>query len=119
MFRRNSHPSKTSTSLKPIFDVVGAGIQVVAILLAFIAIAVTSARAQEFRGTLSGTVTDPSGASIKGATVTVKESQTGTVNATVSDAAGQYVIPFLLPGNYSITAAAKGFENEKLVSRPI
>jgi len=111
MFRRNSHPSKTSTSLKPIFDVVGAGIQVVAILLAFIAIAVTSARAQEFRGTLSGTVTDPSGASIKGATVTVKESQTGTVNATVSDAAGQYVIPFLLPGNYSITAAAKGFEN--------
>jgi hypothetical protein len=67
-------------------------------------------RAQEFRGTISGAVTDPSGAVIPGTQIVVKETQTGTVNKTQSDAAGQYVVPFLLPGNYTVTATAKGFE---------
>jgi hypothetical protein len=66
--------------------------------------------AQEFRGTISGAVTDPSGASIPGAQIVVKEVHTGTVNRTKSDAAGQYVVPFLLPGDYTITATATGFE---------
>jgi hypothetical protein len=42
--------------------------------------------------------------------VVATETQTGTVNRTVSDSAGQYVIPFLLPGEYTITASASGFE---------
>lgn len=66
--------------------------------------------AQEFRGTISGAVTDPSGAVIPGAQIVVKETETGTINKTQSDAAGQYVVPFLLPGNYTVTATAKGFE---------
>lgn len=66
--------------------------------------------AQEFRGTISGAVTDPSGAVVPGAQIVVKEVHTGTVNRTKSDAAGQYVVPFLLPGDYSITATAQGFE---------
>jgi hypothetical protein len=67
--------------------------------------------AQEFRATISGTVADPTGAVVPGATVQVRETSTGTINRTVSDAAGQYVVPFLLPGNYTITVTAKGFES--------
>lgn len=69
-----------------------------------------TARAQEFRATISGTVTDPSGAVVPGATIEVRETRTGTVNRTISDNAGQYVVPFLLPGQYSITATASGFQ---------
>lgn len=67
-------------------------------------------RAQEFRGTISGAVVDPSGAVIPGAQIVVKEIHTGTTNKTQSDAAGQYVVPFLLPGDYTVTATSKGFE---------
>ena len=58
------------------------------------------AHGQEFRGTISGTVTDSSGAIIKDAQVTVTETNTGTINRTKTDGAGQYVVPFLQPGTY-------------------
>gem|GEM_PF-7128042 len=60
-----------------------------------------AAMSQEFRGTISGIVTDPSGAVVPGATVVVRETRTGTVNQTKSGNDGQYVVPFLLPGDYS------------------
>jgi hypothetical protein len=66
--------------------------------------------AQEFRGTLSGSVTDPSSAKIAGARITVTETKTGTSIKTVSDSAGQYSIPFLLPGDYDVSAEAAGFK---------
>jgi hypothetical protein len=66
--------------------------------------------AQEFRGTISGAVTDPTGAAVPGASVEIKETRTGTVNKTQSDSAGQYVAPFLLPGDYSITVSMPGFQ---------
>jgi hypothetical protein len=68
------------------------------------------ANAQEFRGTISGAVTDPSGAVVPGATVEVRETRTGTVNTTKSDSAGQYVVPFLLPGDYQVKVTAPGFQ---------
>jgi hypothetical protein len=80
------------------------------ILLVLAGLAGGVARAQEFRGTISGAIADPTGAVVAGASVTVKETQTGTVNRTVSDNSGQYVVPFLLPGEYSITASAAGFQ---------
>ena len=69
-----------------------------------------SAFAQEFRGTISGQVSDPSGAAVPNANVTVREVKTGTTNKTKSDAAGQYVVPFLLPGEYTITVDEPGFQ---------
>jgi hypothetical protein len=78
--------------------------------LALAGLAGGMARAQEFRGTISGVITDPSGAAVPAASVVATETQTGTVNRTVSDGAGQYVIPFLLPGEYSISVSASGFE---------
>ena len=71
-----------------------------------------SAQAQEFRGTISGAVTDPSGAVVPHADVTLTETRTGTVNRTTSDSAGQYVVPFLPPGDYTITVQAAGFQKQ-------
>ncbi len=71
------------------------------------------ARAQEFRATISGAITDATGAVLPGAKVEVKETSTGTISRTVSDNAGQYVVPFLLPGDYTITVTAKGFQTLK------
>jgi carboxypeptidase family protein len=64
---------------------------------------------QEFRGTISGAVTDPTGAMIGGARIAITETNTGTKTPTVSDATGQYVAPFLLPGDYSISVQMQGF----------
>src|ERR1035438_4767904 len=66
--------------------------------------------AQEFRGTLSGTVTDPSGSAIAAAKLTVTEINTGTKNESLTDSGGQYTAPFLLPGDYDITAKVQGFK---------
>ena len=65
---------------------------------------------QEFRGTISGSVTDPQNASIPNARIEAVEMQTGAKSLAVSDTAGKYVIPFLAPGIYKITAAARGFK---------
>ena len=71
------------------------------------------AGAQEFRATISGAITDATGAVIPDAKIEVRENSTGTVSSTVSNASGQYVVPFLLPGNYTITVTAKGFQTLK------
>ena len=76
-------------------------------------VSTSSARAQEFRGTISGTVTDANGALVPGASISVREENTGTVNRTTSDNAGQYVVPFLLPGSYEIDVTANGFAQFK------
>jgi len=65
---------------------------------------------QEFRGTISGVVTDPTGATIPGAKVLATEVRTGTKSPTVADSAGQYAIPFLAPGDYQISATMPGFK---------
>jgi hypothetical protein len=69
------------------------------------------AQAQETRGTISGAVLDATGAVLANAKVTATEVRTGVVNATISDASGQYNIPFLPPGEYEIKAEAKGFRS--------
>src|SRR5215472_10130915 len=67
------------------------------------------AGAQESRGIISGSVSDPTGAKIAGANVAAIEVRTGTRTATVSDGSGQYTIPFLAPGVYQIEAQMRGF----------
>jgi hypothetical protein len=66
---------------------------------------------QEFRGTISGVITDPSSAVITGARVTVTEVNTGTKVEVASENTGQYTAPFLLPGDYSIVARYAGFKD--------
>src|SRR5690348_10512183 len=66
-------------------------------------------RAQVAGATLSGTVNDPSGATVPNAQVSAKNTATGVTRAATTDSAGFYSIPNLLPGNYEITVTATGF----------
>jgi hypothetical protein len=65
---------------------------------------------QEFRGTISGAITDSAGAAIPGVAITATETRTGAKTPTVSDAAGQYTIPFLAPGEYEVEMRTPGFK---------
>lgn len=60
-------------------------------------------------GSISGTVTDPTGAVIPGAKVTVKHLETNTPGTTVSNEAGLFTIRNLPPGTYSMTVEAPKF----------
>jgi len=70
----------------------------------------TVALAQRDLGTISGTVTDPSGSAIPRAKVTLTEDSTGIVNAVEADDAGEFIRPLLKPGVYTISVAAAGFK---------
>src|ERR1700730_12004855 len=66
------------------------------------------AGAQAVGATLSGTVTDASGAVVSGAQITIKDVGTGVTRTLTSDSAGYYSAPILLPATYSVTTPATG-----------
>ncbi|HEV2447607.1 MAG TPA: carboxypeptidase regulatory-like domain-containing protein, partial [Candidatus Sulfopaludibacter sp.] len=66
--------------------------------------------AQEFRGTLTGRVTDPSGLGVPNAKIVVIKTDTNTRSETVSGAGGDYTMPFLAPGPYEVTVEISGFK---------
>ena len=66
--------------------------------------------AQEYRASVSGTVTDPSGAAIPGAEIWVISEERNVTQSTVSSAEGAYLVSFLLPGNYRVEAELTGFK---------
>jgi len=78
---------------------------------------VVLALAQTDRGTITGTVTDPTGAVIPGVTLHARNVETGAEYDTVTTATGNYTIPSLLAGNYELTVTAAGFE--KYIQRGI
>lgn len=70
-------------------------------------------RAQEFRATITGVVTDSSKAVIPGADVTVRNLDTNEVITVKTNAAGVYTVPFLHPGHkLEVSASASGFKTE-------
>jgi Carboxypeptidase regulatory-like domain len=68
--------------------------------------------AQAVNGTLLGTVTDPTGATIGGASVTVTESATGLTHTSKTNESGNFTVPDLPPGTYNVTAEANGFKKD-------
>jgi hypothetical protein len=66
--------------------------------------------AQEFRGSILGRITDPSGAPVAGAAVQVRNVATGAVTRTVSNETGNYQVPFLLPADYTVSVEHSGFK---------
>src|SRR5581483_3240789 len=62
------------------------------------------------RATFSGTVTDPSGASVPNATVKATNTATNVSSETKTTADGLYTIPYLIPGVYTVEANAAGFQ---------
>ncbi len=70
-----------------------------------------AANAQTFRGTILGTVTDSSGLAVAGATVTVKNADTGLLRTVTTGDDGSYAVPELPIGNYSVTVEKSGFKS--------
>ena len=71
---------------------------------------ITSALAQTDTAALSGLVTDPSGASVSDAAVRLQNTATGSVRSGISGSDGRYQFTLLAPGEYEISAEAKGFK---------
>ncbi|MCX6620967.1 MAG: TonB-dependent receptor, partial [Acidobacteria bacterium] len=71
---------------------------------------VSSAYAQEVRATVTGTVTDPSGAAVVGATVNIANLSTGVAVSAKSNESGAFATPFLAPGKYEFSIEATGFK---------
>ncbi len=78
---------------------------VVMLLLAF-----GTATAQEYRGTISGTVNDPNGAAVPAATVAVQNTETNVTATATTNEQGAFTFPLLLPGKYKLTATAANFK---------
>ena len=68
--------------------------------------------AQDFRGAVSGTVTDSTGGVLPGVTITVTNTGTNGSSSTVTDAKGFYEIRHLISGTYSVEAKLDGFRTE-------
>jgi hypothetical protein len=66
-------------------------------------------RAQEAGGTIVGTVTDPSGAAVASANVTIKNIATSIQRSSTTNEDGVYSAPNLIPGTYEVSVSAMGF----------
>jgi hypothetical protein len=80
------------------------------ILGVLLAVSFSYAHAVEVTARIKGNVTDPTGAVVPKATVTVTNSETGVVTTTTTSASGDYIFPALPIGTYSINVAAPGFK---------
>lgn len=81
------------------------------LLLALAVGASTSLFAQATTGTISGTITDETGAVLPGVTVELKHLDTGAVRSTVTDDEGRYRASNLAVGTYEVKAAMSGFQS--------
>jgi hypothetical protein len=66
--------------------------------------------AQTVTGTIRGTITDPSGAIVSGATVTATNTASSVATVTRTNGSGEYSIRFLQIGQYKVSVSAPGFE---------
>jgi hypothetical protein len=66
---------------------------------------------QEARGTILGRVSDPSTAVIVGAKVEAVNADTGVRSSSTTNESGDYMLPFLIPGPYTLTVESRGFRN--------
>ncbi len=71
----------------------------------------TQVSAQVVGATISGTVTDTSGSKMPGVDIVITNVGTGIATTTATKGEGTFDVPNLQPGNYEISASAKGFSN--------
>jgi hypothetical protein len=89
------------------------------LLVVFILLSATLLAGQTFRGTILGSVTDPSGAVVAGATVKVKNLGTGQERSAVTSADGSYSVNELPIGSYSVTVSQTGFKTFVATGVPV
>ena len=88
---------------RPSIAIFSAAIFAVALLIS------SAAQGQVTGATLSGTVIDATGGAIADAKISIQNTATGTIRSSVTDSAGFYSVPNLLPGPYEISVSATGF----------
>jgi len=81
-----------------------------AVVTCLILLVAFSVPAQKFSGQLTGTVLDPQGSAIAGATVTVTQPATGTLRTVTTSSEGNYSIPDLPIGIYKVVVTQSGFK---------
>ena len=81
----------------------------IVLMLASASLFVARSAAQVSGATLSGGVTDESGAAVAGASVSIKNTATGVVREVQANEDGFYTAPNLLPGPYEVAVSGKGF----------
>ncbi len=79
-------------------------------LIVFLTFSTPLTQAQAVFGSIFGTVTDPSGAAVPNAKVTVTDTSKGTSEETTTNEAGNYSVTHLIPDNYSVRFEAPGFK---------
>jgi len=80
-----------------------------ATLVLALVLVLASVAAAQAASSLNGSVTDPSGATVAGATITLTDAATGLQRTTTSNTAGLYQFLDVPPGKYRLEAAGKGF----------
>ena len=80
------------------------------LLVAFFAAFAGTLHAQDTRGTIVGTVTDPNGGTVANATVQVKDPSRGTIKTFTTNSDGLYLATFLTSGIYQVMVEAQGFK---------
>src|SRR5215467_209022 len=86
------------------------GLAVLALIIAHAALSVPASKAQVLYGSVSGVVTDQSGAAVPKAHVIITNRGTGFVRETDANEGGHYTIPDLPPGAYDLKVTAGGFK---------
>jgi hypothetical protein len=94
-------------------------LSVLALALCFAITFAPSAFGQAISGNLTGTVTDPSGAAVNGATVTALNDATGQRVSTVSSGTGGYLFTNLPVGTYKVSATSSGFKTTTIEKVPV
>ncbi|MBL8220826.1 MAG: carboxypeptidase regulatory-like domain-containing protein, partial [Bryobacterales bacterium] len=74
-------------------------------LMTLFVLAAVFLSAQEVRATISGTISDPNGAVIPGAKISVRNLGTGAVTDATTNEAGLFVAPFIPIGHYQVSAS--------------
>jgi hypothetical protein len=80
------------------------------IAMLFLLFAFGLTNAQESRGTITGTVTDPNGAVVPAATVTIQNVETNVSATATTNDEGSFTFPLLSPGKYKVTGTASSFK---------
>src|SRR5260370_8520457 len=80
------------------------------VLFLFGTLSASSARGQAVYGSILGTVTDPQGATVVGAKVTVTSATKGTSDETITNDSGNYSVTHLIPDTYNVLVEATGFK---------
>jgi hypothetical protein len=70
-------------------------------------------------GTVAGSVTDPTGALVSGAAVTLTDTATNVARSTTTNATGRYIYVDVNPGIYNLTAVKAGFETTKTENQEV